>query len=47
MIAYTVPLFLRGRVITDDLVAFGTRKGVAQFQAPDMSRYAWREYFNR
>ncbi|MDT5200783.1 MAG: hypothetical protein QOH34_2305 [Mycobacterium sp.] len=39
MIAYTVPLFLRGRVITDDLVAFGTRKGVAQFQAPDMSRY--------
>ena len=39
MIAYTVPLFLRGRVITDDLVAFGTRKGVAQFQAPDMSKY--------
>lgn len=42
MIAYTVPLFLRGRVITDDLVAFGTRKGVAQFQAPDMSRYVER-----
>ena len=40
MIAYTVPLFLRGRVITDDLVAFGTRKGVAQFLAPDMSKYA-------
>ncbi len=39
MIAYTVPLFLRGRVITDDLVAFGTRKGIAQFQAPDMSKY--------
>jgi hypothetical protein len=42
VIAYTVPLFLRGRVITDDLVAFGTRKGVAQFQAPDMSRYVER-----
>ena len=40
MIAYTVPLFLRGRVITDDLVTFGTRKGVAQFQAPDMTKYA-------
>jgi hypothetical protein len=39
VIAYTVPLFLRGRVITDNLVAFGTRKGVAQFQAPDMSKY--------
>ncbi|MGA8328024.1 MAG: acyl-CoA reductase, partial [Mycobacterium sp.] len=39
MIAYTVPLFLRGRVIADDLVTFGTRKGVAQFQAPDMSKY--------
>jgi hypothetical protein len=42
VIAYTVPLFLRGRVITDDLVTFGTRKGVAQFQAPDMSRYVER-----
>jgi hypothetical protein len=42
VIAYTVPLFLRGRVITDDLVAFGTRKGVAQFQAPDMSKYVER-----
>jgi Acyl-CoA reductase (LuxC) len=39
VIAYTVPLFLRGRVITDDLVPFGTRKGVAQFQAPDMGKY--------
>jgi hypothetical protein len=37
--AYTVPLFLRGRVITDDLVSFGTRSGGAQFQAPDMSKY--------
>jgi Acyl-CoA reductase (LuxC) len=42
VIAYTVPLFLRGEVITDDLVAFGTRKGVAQFQAPDMSKYVER-----
>ena len=39
MIAYTVPLFLRGRVITDDLVRFDTRVGPAQFQAPDMSKY--------
>ncbi len=39
MIAYTVPLFLRGRVITDDLVPFDTRVGAAQFQAPDMSKY--------
>lgn len=37
--AYTVPLFLRGQVITDDLVSFDTRSGGAQFQAPDMSRY--------
>jgi hypothetical protein len=37
--AYTVPLFLRGEVITDDLVSFGTRSGAAQFQAPDMSKY--------
>jgi hypothetical protein len=37
--AYTVPLFLRGRVITDDLVSFGTRSGDSQFQAPDMSKY--------
>ena len=29
--AYTVPLFLRGEVITDDLVSFGTRSGGAQF----------------
>jgi acyl-CoA reductase LuxC len=39
MIAYTVPLFLRGRVISDDLVPFDTRFGAAQFQAPDMSNY--------
>jgi hypothetical protein len=37
--AYTVPLFLRGEVITDELVSFGTRSGAAQFQAPDMSKY--------
>ena len=30
MIAYTVPLFLRGRVITDHLVPFDTRVGAAQ-----------------
>jgi hypothetical protein len=39
VIAYTVPLFLRGRVITDDLVQFDTRIGAAQFQAPDMGKY--------
>jgi Acyl-CoA reductase (LuxC) len=37
--AYTVPLFLRGEVITDNLVSFGTRSGAAQFEAPDMSKY--------
>lgn len=42
MIAYTVPLFLRGRVITDDLVAFDTRRGAVQFQAPDMGKYVER-----
>jgi hypothetical protein len=40
--AYTVPLFLRGEVITDDLVTFGTRSGAAQFQAPDMARHVHR-----
>jgi hypothetical protein len=39
VIAYTVPLFLRGRVITDDLVPFETRIGVSQFQTPDMGKY--------
>jgi hypothetical protein len=42
VIAYTVPLFLRGEVISDNLISFGTRKGVAQFQAPDMSKYVAR-----
>ncbi|MCW2752772.1 MAG: NAD-dependent aldehyde dehydrogenase [Marmoricola sp.] len=37
--SYTVPLFLRGEVITDDLVSFGTRSGGAEFAAPDMSKY--------
>jgi hypothetical protein len=37
--AFTVPVFLRGEVITDDLVAFNTRSGAVQFQAPDMSKY--------
>ena len=37
--AYTVPLFLRGEVITDDLVSFGTRQGINEFRAPDMARY--------
>lgn len=40
--AYTVPLFLRGEVITDDLVTFGTRGGDAQFQSPDMARHVHR-----
>jgi Acyl-CoA reductase (LuxC) len=40
--AYTVPLFLRGEVITDNLVTFGTRSGATQFQAPDMARYVER-----
>src|SRR5262249_6707538 len=40
--AYTVPIFLRGEVITDDLVSFGTRSGDAQFQAPDMARHVHR-----
>ena len=39
MSSYTVPLFLRGRLITEDLVSFGTRSGAAQFQAPEMSKY--------
>ncbi|OBK76451.1 hypothetical protein [Mycobacterium sp. 1165178.9] len=42
MIACTVPLFLRGEVIADDLVPFETRVGAAQFQAPDMSKYVER-----
>jgi hypothetical protein len=37
--AYTVPLFLRGEVITDDLVSFGTRSGATQFEAPEMARH--------
>ena len=42
MIAYTVPLFLRGRIITDDLVPFDNRRGLSQFQAPDMAKYVER-----
>ncbi|MCW2858098.1 MAG: NAD-dependent aldehyde dehydrogenase [Marmoricola sp.] len=37
--SYTVPIFLRGEVITEDLVTFGTRSGGAEFAAPDMSKY--------
>ena len=37
--ACTVPLFLRGELITDDLVSFGTRTSGSEFQAPDMARY--------
>ena len=40
--AFTVPLFLRGEVITDDLVSFGTRGGGSEFQGPDMSKYVQR-----
>lgn len=36
--AYTVPLVLRGELITDDLVSFGTRSGAAEFEAPDIYR---------
>jgi len=42
LIAYTVPLFLRGQLITDDLVPFDARIGASQFQAPDMTKYAER-----
>jgi len=38
VIAYTVPLFLRGRLITDELVPFDNRTGVSQFQAADMAK---------
>ena len=37
--AYTVPLFLRGELITADLVSFGTRQGINEFRAPDMVKY--------
>lgn len=42
MIAYTVPLFVRGQIITDDLVSFETRIGASQFQAPDMTKHVER-----
>ncbi len=37
--AYTVPLFLRGELITADLVSFGTRQGINEFRAPDIVKY--------
>ena len=37
--SYTVPLILRGEVITDDLVSFTTRSGRTSFASPDMSKY--------
>lgn len=37
MSAYTVPLFLRGEVIDDDLVTFATRGGDS-FEAPDAAK---------
>jgi Acyl-CoA reductase (LuxC) len=40
--AYTVPLFLRGELITDDLVKFATRSGGAEFDAPDMGKHVHR-----
>jgi len=40
--AYTVPLFLRGEVIADDLVSFGTRSGGAEFCSPDMAKHVAR-----
>jgi hypothetical protein len=39
--AYTVPLFLRGDVIEDDLITFPTRGGDA-FEAPDPVKYVER-----
>ena len=42
MSAFTVPLFLRGEVITDDLVSFGTRGGASSFEAPEMAKYVHR-----
>ena len=32
--AYTVPLFLRGELITDDLVSFGTRTALTSSKRP-------------
>jgi hypothetical protein len=40
--SYTVPLFLRGEVIADDLVTFATRGGADEFRAPDMTKYVER-----
>jgi len=39
MSSFTVPLFLRGEVITDDLVSFSTRSGSTAFEAPDLRKY--------
>jgi hypothetical protein len=40
--AYTVPLFVRGEVIADDLVSFDTRSGSARFEAPNMRKHVGR-----
>ena len=39
MSAITVPLIIRGRVISDGDVEFGGRRGAASFRAPDVGRY--------
>jgi hypothetical protein len=41
MSTFTVPLFARGELITDDLVEFATRLGHS-FQAPDVAKHASR-----
>ncbi len=40
--AYTIPLFVRGEVITDDLVSFTTRSEAARFASPAMARHVHR-----
>src|SRR5579859_4967472 len=39
MTGFTVPLLLRGRIIEDELVPFGGRRGGASFTAPDVAKF--------
>jgi hypothetical protein len=39
MTGFTVPLLLRGRIIEDELVEFGGRRGGASFTAPDVAKF--------
>src|SRR5690606_23536475 len=34
-----IPLIIRGRIITDNLADFGTRRGEAAFRSPDIKQY--------